>query len=1824
MSQSRRKFIKTTGIASFSLVPVANVLANNISDESAAGNELKKKLIAAFSDKPDFHFIDKNLINLHFYFINVTATKGALYRKGEGKSYMIVRLPQMHLSEQGFFLEENEVDLNSKLAEAKLSGYSFLAFEVNEGGRLNKNEKLIGFNIRYLLDWNNKKLKLITLLDWIKIKDDKEFDFITKACIRSKKFLLRSDLDRKETNYNNKKIEFKDSKNFNNYQKIVFQFLDNLTGNNSDENFIPITLLEAPEGMCLTPIIRDENGFIKTVKFNRNILTGDDKAKNGIKKYEVWNNGFLIKKELAPFPKDKFNLNFNKLLNNNKSFETELPSFRIAGIIIDKDAKHELITKRIDDCDDIGQTLNCGEFCNEQKGENFLPSLLDKLELTFLTQYANDVASNNKDRDFRQKDFDIKEQNGLLFTGLGLITHLKYDNLEKLPDKIDLIEYEHKIIQGRDVYVKVARLGYNSQTGQRYKHIIEGKRKITGASPTSFIELKQYCEPIDITIKYHDEEDRLKEYQTINENWIDRNNQMLNPISKFSEKCDFKRFPYRKITSINKTKIPIRCLKEKVQQQEVCTIQCLTWFWPVQESLTKTNQENSIIDYDTYLHCDYEAEDWEGNIIKAKTPFIFIRKSFVEDITDTKLKELYKNYFSPDQEEGNLCKRRKTFINLQKIAYTPLTRKGFEDDQNDFKSQEDAITDQNDKNKKNKVNKLETHFFETYFQIKTKQSVDNSGVNLVNNKLVVFPQLLRSKVYLDHVQDITLEKIPSVIEYHKDYIHYGFDDYTTQKDNNGVLVGNIKGNGAQLILANTNAFIQGYEETINNKWQDIANALAKAKKFTGNLVASDSVFDTLSLSKLGASLPKEFKESVKKGEILLDDVQSGVNAIQNFDPRALLRGKLKNVCGLDLTQILDEFIPKDSGPLFEIQNKINELGTDVLNSEVYKEITGSLEVLKRELNTAGDAYESSLVNLERIRINYNSTINELSKLITNEEDLKNAMIKEFEKGQLIALNYIDTLKTDYTSKYLADFKTKFEIPFNDFIDNKITELTISVFNNYNRIIKLEEQLITLQKQHPKLNNYIEDLLKLLGDENLRKTIETYFKWEINEDGSLKKIEIDATKEAIKKVFLEPYLNNVAEINTNNYFFDIETLRISKDKKTLEKEDYGNRVEELKLPENLGRIGKIQLQKRIDDINLFLVRNLNDTDVNAFLKSKLQDFKNQLTTINSKHKGFIELINTNYTQPLISLRDKLITCLDSEKYPDFKNKKDQLNFVINVIDEIINGLKLLQQVDPGFYLERYNNLEKELSEIVNRVNDKFILEFNNAIQKVSFLVNSYDKEYGKYIKLLYEYYKILGQGNLIEIFKSQEKLKIISNQFQPIVDEFLTDLKNEYPKLIEDYEYYKGELLSAEEKLSEYRESYEAKLKEVERQTKAGFEEKLAEFIENNRESIDKIREAERIYKLLRFIKQKDVTYKWNIDNFSDKRLGFISFHKQADPKTQLVVDAKSTVYFKPNVFPPVVDRVENYAINKFQYFKIGIFNSLFVDFNEVSFSSGTNQSSKFDVKIKDVKFEGVLSFVQAFEQYFKTMDTGFIKSIEKDRVKLGYSLPIPAIKTPSFNFFNLSLNFTIQIFFDNRPIEFEFSLARKDSMFGLSVGIYAGFGYFSIKANPQDGIVELETALEGGAWAGINIGPIRGEVKLAFGFYFRKTANSTMLTGYFIAQGRLSVWIIRANATIYLGIYSENGNIVGVGYAKLSIKVGFAKKSFSGSYKKVMKRSKNDKAETYKKIREDLINADIIPENKLLRESDFMSQIQEMVDNETMKNCDPIKKDSWDLFINVF
>lgn len=167
MNNSRRNFIKTTGLASFMLSPTIQFIAKAL---GITIEEAEKKL--SFT----FHlFRHKDLLDLHFSFINLFPDKTTFvdgkdpeiknrYKSfkdipkylsknphDSSNSFMIVRLPQQHITEELLTESEFETLRNndpSFIVNSYISGYSYLVFKVD----LFKD--ILPFSISNILNWN--------------------------------------------------------------------------------------------------------------------------------------------------------------------------------------------------------------------------------------------------------------------------------------------------------------------------------------------------------------------------------------------------------------------------------------------------------------------------------------------------------------------------------------------------------------------------------------------------------------------------------------------------------------------------------------------------------------------------------------------------------------------------------------------------------------------------------------------------------------------------------------------------------------------------------------------------------------------------------------------------------------------------------------------------------------------------------------------------------------------------------------------------------------------------------------------------------------------------------------------------------------------------------------------------------------------------------------------------------------------------------------------------------------------------------------------------------------------------------------------------------------------------------------------------------------------------------------------------------------------------------------------------------------------------------------------------------------------------------------
>lgn len=1687
MSQSRRTFIKVSTLATATLFPAVRSIAKTLGSDE---DEVEELVSASFNEALEFQLLGNNLLNLHFYFINTERIRQRIRAKDcSRKSFMIIRLPQQHVSERAF----SDKDLRDGVKPASdLSGFSFLTFQLwptYDHDRCNPRKRrtipFMDFNMSVLLDWNNRKnFKLITLTDWFQLNAKTEMDFVGCSDIGKKEIVQHSDLDlqeRVEDGFEPKSLVYRK------FRRIVAQLI---YGGPVASGFIPVSLFEVPNKLFIVPFTRAVAGKDKiSVKFFTNQQVAA-KAETGSRKYEVWNNTLQFRRT-----------SLSKEANEEGKFVIERPNFRAVGFSKGKyDSGLPALCR-------YNEPPGCPP--NGAPANGFHPSLLTRMELAYLTQYAKEGSN-----DFTGEEFDIREQNGFFFTGLGVITHLKYYNIHNIPPKIDLIEYEHIINLGRDVFIKVARIGVNSKTGQRYKHVFEAKRKIheDSGKDYSYLELKQYCECIEPVKNFGLPAGDIWQSNTFRKpsGFLTNANPLFLPVQ--TNEPHYRRFPFKMIEVREKERIPIEPYKDDAQgrQIHIPNPETAEWFWPIHEGTSADPK---------YLLCEIKGEDLDNGLLATSTPFMFIRKCVIEGNDSASLAAIYNSYFGfNDIESSARNNRRKIFLN-RRLSFTPP-----------FPQQGD----------KNESHTIETEYVEMYFNIKIIQT----GETFNKTAYPVLPQLLQSKSYLEHISELTGKRLASYVDYHSNYITSAFGD----------------GNYGKQILKHTPAFIDETVSFLREPRYKIKNALHEAKNQLGNIATPDIIPETVSVSKFGITLP------------LTPTFENSLAAAS--DPGRLLKPfeflqKNSDLIGFDLKSLLQEFIPENNIPLFQISKVANEIEA-VRNNPIYNEIINFTipDPLNPNERLSPQALISRYENLlQEIReaikegeMTIRSLLNRLSHYIPNSDQLKDLIKKLFEHYRLEAFT-IDTEKIGFSG--------------NDAYLNSLVSGTNAFFATEKKAL-IDDYRQVLADLRTMKGDLIQELARVPIPTRLQ-TISGLSLAQFMEDRLIVRYQTATNtffdySNRINDIF-QPVAEAVhLSIGPKKVYFKLEG-----DRMTWEiTEASSGKPFMIFRAADVSKVNYVQLEHKIEGIRKFIAANQNITGLKADVVTALRNLI-AATVPNNYTTAFATLKNSvSHFQSQLELSVREIEGWRKE-YEEYLNDTPTADLAMKTVLAKINSmfvkcvphLDLLRKVDPFYYYAEQKRLRKEIVDIRRR-----FIEHGGGLdleQIYETEIKSKVKEkFDQYLQLITNYStNVIQLKNFaIERSKLLNGLEDIGKRAFDIVTTHpayagVKDIYDEIDRqknLVEDK---KRELQRIFTTYTQILESQASSIKDnIEGRVVAYIAQLEADMVnavgeETIRKIEDSIREAKNIYKLLTSIKQQDVNYTWNTTQFKDFNLGIVSFKTSSNPPTELKVDVRATTHFTAGKFPPTIDKITSRAENRITNFSVGFFSVLTVGFSEVSFSSG-NGGSDFNVKIKDVKFDGALSFVQAFEKYLTTIGKGLILRLESDHVALGYSMPIPSVQTPAFSFFNLSLNFDIRIHFDKRPMRFGFSLARPEAKFGITAGIYAGFGFFTLVGEPKKGIVEIDVALEAGAWAGIRIGPISGEVKLAFGFRYTKTEFMVRLEGYVVAEGRLTVWILEVSARIYLGIISENSYVEGRCTVSYSVKLGFLKKRFSGSfYKKI-------------------------------------------------------------------
>jgi len=216
-----------------------------------------------------------------------------------------------------------------------------------------------------------------------------------------------------------------------------------------------------------------------------------------------------------------------------------------------------------------------------------------------------------------------------------------------------------------------------------------------------------------------------------------------------------------------------------------------------------------------------------------------------------------------------------------------------------------------------------------------------------------------------------------------------------------------------------------------------------------------------------------------------------------------------------------------------------------------------------------------------------------------------------------------------------------------------------------------------------------------------------------------------------------------------------------------------------------------------------------------------------------------------------------------------------------------------------------------------------------------------------------------------------------------------------------------------------------------------------------------------------------------------------------------------------------------------------------LNFEKIEFRVDSSAKMNVDVLLTDIKFIGVLSFVETLRDLIPL--DGFSDpphlDISAKGIDAGFDVALPNIAVGMFSLSNLSLGAGFCVPFIGQPLAVRFNFCTREQPFNLTVALFGGGGFFGITVDPG-GVQILEAAFEFGANVSVNLGVASGGVHVMAGIYFRMEKSEAQLAGYFRLGGYVSVLgLVSASLELYLELRYEFATGKAAGRAQLTIEI---------------------------------------------------------------------------------
>lgn len=232
--------------------------------------------------------------------------------------------------------------------------------------------------------------------------------------------------------------------------------------------------------------------------------------------------------------------------------------------------------------------------------------------------------------------------------------------------------------------------------------------------------------------------------------------------------------------------------------------------------------------------------------------------------------------------------------------------------------------------------------------------------------------------------------------------------------------------------------------------------------------------------------------------------------------------------------------------------------------------------------------------------------------------------------------------------------------------------------------------------------------------------------------------------------------------------------------------------------------------------------------------------------------------------------------------------------------------------------------------------------------------------------------------------------------------------------------------------------------------------------------------------------------------------------------------------------------------------------ALTLSFGGASFETGTGIKARFAVKYETFKIGEDLKFAQQLQAYLSPKEGSglFIQPMSQGvGLEAGYGINLGIISIGASSFFNVTLNVSAELPFDDQQALFRVALGRRLAPFSISFLPFVGSGFFAIIANAQ-GPIGFEASFEFGAGGSIGFGPLTAQARIQVGVYVRlmkvKDGLSTTISGTFFAGGAASIWIFSFATSLYVRLGSADGGAMyGEAVFTFSFSLGIVDYDFS-------------------------------------------------------------------------